>query len=94
MMWQKKNEVTKEMKENFQLRFFIIYGGGHWKYWSYGSWSEIHYKTFNESARSKLTFSEHISNVVQKSNKMNSALKLIRRKLTLNQFLKVLTSQF
>jgi len=39
-------------------------------------------------------FDKHIDNVVMKSKKLNSALKVMRKKLTLDQFLKVLTCQF
>jgi len=42
----------------------------------------------------KISWSSHISKVVSKAKKLNSALSFIRRKLTEDQFLKVLTSQF
>jgi len=42
----------------------------------------------------KLSWSPHIDKVVKKAKSLNSALKFIRNKLNLKQFLKVLTSQF
>jgi len=42
----------------------------------------------------KISWSSHISKVVSKAKNLNSALSFIRRKLSEDQFLKVLTSQF
>jgi len=42
----------------------------------------------------KLTWTSQVNSVISKAKKLNSALSFIRKKLTLKQFLKVLTSQF
>jgi len=42
----------------------------------------------------QMKFNEHISCIVNKAKKLNSALRMIRKKLKMDQFLKVMTSQF
>lgn len=43
---------------------------------------------------SKLNWSRHVTHVINKSHRLNSALKFIRKKLNMEQFLKVLTCQY
>jgi len=42
----------------------------------------------------RMKFSEHIESVIKKARTMNSGLRMIRRKLTYDQFLKVMTTQY
>lgn len=42
----------------------------------------------------KLSWDQHVANLTKKSNSMHSGLKTIRPKLTENQFLKIITSQY
>jgi len=42
----------------------------------------------------RLKFNHHIANVVAKSKKLSSALRMIRKKLKFDQFLKVMTCQY
>jgi len=80
-----KTEAVVFGKESTQANFSID-----GESFSTGETMKILGVTFDD----KLTFSQHVQKVIQKSKCLNSAMKLIRQKLTLDQFLRVLTCQF